>query len=142
MEVVWVMLWKCEVLHSDYWMSHAIVIFEEVSVSTKDHNVFSEDKLHVRSGNDNNGSFCWRNLREHEVGQGDGTDGELWVGSGVLRGNGADDPQAADHHRRPHAQVQVAAREYLLLLCSFSIVFFIGGLPWIVTFPFMISRAK
>lgn len=100
-------------------MSHAIVIFEDVSA--KNHNVFTVDKLHVRSGNDNNGSFCWRNLRKHKVGEGDGTDGELRVGAGVLRGHSADDPQAADYNRGPHAQVQVATREYHSFCCMFPL---------------------
>lgn len=124
-------------------MSHAILIFEEVSVSAKNHKVFTVDKLHVRSGNDNNGSFCWRNLREHKVGEGDGTDGELWVGPSVLRGHRADDPQAPDHYRRPHAQVQVAARKYLQL-CIFSTKY-LGGyifhevLRWLPTLNIDVS---
>lgn len=80
-------------------------------VLLKNRKIFTKESFHVRSGNDNNGSFCWRNMREHEVGPGNGSDGELWIGSRLLRRDGADDPQAAYHHCRPHAQVQVATGE-------------------------------
>lgn len=84
-------------------MSHATAIFE--GVSEKNHIVSTKDKLHVRSGNDNNGSFCWGNLREHEIGEGDGFDGELRFGDGLLRRHRPDDPQAPDNDRRSNAQI-------------------------------------
>lgn len=87
-------------------MSHAIVIFGS---PRRFLTFFASNKLHVRSGNDNNGSFCWGNLREHETGERDGSYGKLRIGACLLRRHGSDDPQAVDHHRGPHAEVQVAA---------------------------------